>query len=237
MTAANASYDGDGRPTQTELEAAVAALFSPGIVVDVAEIALVDAALFAEELAYLSSAVTKRRAEFGTARISARRAMLGLGVHAGALVPHSDRSPHWPPGIVGSISHTDRWSVVAVARASDVTTLGLDLEPERRLDPAVIEAVCTSAERVALNRDGRGDDDAVILFAAKEAFYKAQYPITRTFLAFEAVAIDLDRAAGRFEARTTGRATALPEAFDRVQGAYCRTAGIVACAVEIPARR
>ncbi len=63
--------------------------------------------LFPEEQAYIAEAVEKRQVEFSTARVLARRALYELGVSPQSLCPNDDRSPRWPAGIIGSITHTD----------------------------------------------------------------------------------------------------------------------------------
>jgi len=77
-------------------------LFSPRVVTAEAVPALVDAQLHPDELAAVERAVPKRRAEFGTARLCARRALSSLGFEPAALLPHEGREPRWPPGAVGS---------------------------------------------------------------------------------------------------------------------------------------
>jgi 4'-phosphopantetheinyl transferase EntD len=149
--------------------------------------ALVDDRLYPEELAHVARAVERRRAQFGTARVCARRALAELGFAPCSLVPHADRSPRWPEGAVGSISHTDDDCAVVVARSSDVSSLGLDIE--RLTGAGAIELeplVCTTAERRGLARWPAEERARMLLavFSAKEAFYKCQYPRTRRFLDF-----------------------------------------------------
>jgi 4'-phosphopantetheinyl transferase EntD len=88
-----------------EDELDIARLYDQVVAVGQAPPAIVDAALFPEESAYLAIAVPKPRAEFGTARICARKALTQLGVAAWPLVPGPHRAPTSPPGVVGSISH------------------------------------------------------------------------------------------------------------------------------------
>jgi 4'-phosphopantetheinyl transferase EntD len=158
-------------------ELPLAALFECEVVVAQAVPRLVDEVLYREEQAYLVSASDRRRAEFGTARICARRALARLGVMPCPLVPHEDRSPWWPPGVVGSISHTEGHCAVVLASSSQAAGLGLDLEVLGSTDREMEALVCTQAERQWL--DGREDTERSPLvraiFSAKEAFYKC-YP-------------------------------------------------------------
>ena len=84
-----------------------AMLLDPRIAV--AEAALGDEPpdLPADEAISMVRAVPRRRVEFATGRLCARRAMAALG-HARVSIPRAqDRVPIWPDGIVGSITHTD----------------------------------------------------------------------------------------------------------------------------------
>lgn len=201
----------------------LAARVSPAIAIEHACIDDHHDALWPEERAHVAGAVAERRAAFATARVCARRALARLGIAPLALVPHADRSPRWPPGIVGSISHGAGTCIVAVARSHELAGLGLDIEDDRPLAPAVIARVCTPAERAALPG---GDADAIAVFSAKEAFYKAQYPLTGAFLEPEALAIDL--ADGVFGVVAPAQPWAA-----RARGTFVRGAGIVACVVEL----
>lgn len=57
-----------------------------------------DASLYPEELALLTRAVGKRRREFATVRVCARRAMEKLGVAPGPVLPGERGAPRWPHG-------------------------------------------------------------------------------------------------------------------------------------------
>src|SRR5262249_40222461 len=138
--------------------------------------------LHPEELAAISNAVPKRQAEFATARVCARDALRRLGVAAGALVPYPDRSPRWPDGVVGSITHTEDQCAVVVCRSTEVRGLGLDIEQDTPLSPELLALICTKNERQRIAEDP--ERLGKLFFSAKEAFYKCQYPITKTVLDF-----------------------------------------------------
>jgi 4'-phosphopantetheinyl transferase EntD len=211
----------------------VQALFGSGIVTVEAVPELVDDQLFADERAHIASSVAKRRAEFGTARVCARKALSLLGVPAMSLVPYADRSPRWPAHVVGSISHTKNYCAVAVANSAHVQSLGLDVEEDRTLDQAIVEAICTANERRALSFHSALQRDAVVYFGAKEAFYKCQYPLTRTFLDFQDVELELDLARCTFRPRLTKRLVAQPVWCDQLVGHFTRRDGLVLCGVEL----
>ena len=209
-------------------ETLAGALFPAGCVTVESAPQLVDAALFPEERAHLEKAVPKRRAEFGSARLCARHALAQLGTPAGALVPAPDRSPIWPQGAVGSITHTYGYCGVVVARAEQYASLGLDAERDKELSPELIQMICTPAEQQ------RTDPvDAIVYFAAKEAFYKCQHPLTRQFLDFQDVELTLDATLTRFEAHVLRDLPDKPQWLDRMHGRISRRDGLVLCAVTL----
>jgi 4'-phosphopantetheinyl transferase EntD len=215
-------------PLRTGAETFVAGLFADDCVSVEAAPALVDAALFPEERAFIVNAVPKRRAEFGSARMCARHALEQLGTPAGALLPAADRAPTWPAGTVGSITHTHGYCGVVVARAARYASLGLDAERDKELSPEIIRMVCTPAERANI-----AAPDAILYFAAKEAFYKCQYPLTRQFLDFQDVELTLDPTLSRFDARVLRVLTDKPRWLDRLHGRILRRDGLVLCAVSL----
>ena len=67
-----------------------------------------DAVLFPEEEAVISRAVEKRRREFRTVWLCARRALRELNLAPVAVLPGEHREPLWPPGVVGSMTPLHR---------------------------------------------------------------------------------------------------------------------------------
>lgn len=160
--------------------------------------------LFPAEQALLTRAVTKRRLEFATGRDCAHRALAALGVVPAAILRGERGDPQWPPGIVGSITHCAGYRAAAVARARDVLTVGLDAEPADALPDDVLGHISLPAERARL-RDLVAAAPGVawdrLLFSAKEATFKAWYPVQRRWLGFEDAEITVHQADGTFEAR------------------------------------
>ena len=148
--------------------------------------AVVDHALFPEELGYIAHAVAKRRAEFGTVRVCARRALEELGIPSCALVPSSHGVPQWPAGIVGSMSHTDDVCAVGVTSASSVLAVGIDVEQDTALDSDLEDLICNASERTWI----RQQDPALrhrlgkLFFSAKEAAFKCHFARTKALVDF-----------------------------------------------------
>jgi len=216
----------------------LASLFSCRVVVEQAASSLVTELLFPDERRHVAGAVAKRQAEFGTARICARRALARLGFSPCSLVPNPDRSPRWPEGVVGSMTHAGGYCAVVVARAAHTAGLGLDAEPDIPLDPQLEPLICTRAERRFLARCSATDRAhlGTMLFSAKEAFYKCQYPITRASLDLQDVDVCLDLDAQRFAARLrrTGRSRG-PEwdLVEVIRGRFLRSGGRIVTAATL----
>ena len=161
-------------------------------------------ALLPEEEACLSPrAIAKRRREFTAGRVCARAALERLGIRGFPLVAGEDRSPVWPPGIVGSLSHCADSCGVAVSRRGAIAGVGLDIERARPLEGRVASIICTPAElrRIESLPDLPPGLWTMIVFSAKESAYKCYHPIAKAFLDFHDVEIDLAPGAGTFTAR------------------------------------
>lgn len=155
--------------------------------------------LFGAEREVVARAVEKRRREFITGRGLARDALGRLGVPAGPIGSGSAGEPLWPQGVVGSITHCDGFRACAVARSTHALAIGIDVEPDLPLPTGVVEDVVHGRERALLGRD-LGVDPGRLLFSAKEAVYKAWFPLTGRWLGFEDAEVSVDADARTFEA-------------------------------------
>ncbi len=150
-------------------------------------------ALFPEEEALVARAVPKRQREFAKGRECARVALERLGLRSVLILSGKDREPLWPVGLVGSITHTAGFCAAAVARSERYAGLGIDAEPAEALEPDVVERVCHGDE-ARLPAGVAAVEEAIVprvVFCAKEALYKCQFPVTRAFLGFEDVSVEL----------------------------------------------
>ena len=130
------------------LQRSIDAMAVPGILIDHRLIANGDEfALLPEEFrAYASSVIKVRRAS-GAARIVARELFLRLGHAQRALPKSASGMPIWPNGIVGSLAHDSEVAVAAMAMRRDFSSLGVDIEPAKALDPELLDLVTTASER------------------------------------------------------------------------------------------
>jgi 4'-phosphopantetheinyl transferase EntD len=167
-----------------------------------------DIDLFPAEREVIARSVDSRRREFTTARACARRALAGLGIEPVPILPGPRGAPRWPPGVVGSMTHCAGYRAAVVARADEVTTLGVDAEPHGPLPDGVAEAVTIGDEPDRL-RELRHTEPRVhwdrVLFSAKESVYKAWFPLTGRWLGFEEAVITLVRIPGAWHGTFTGR--------------------------------
>jgi 4'-phosphopantetheinyl transferase EntD len=204
-----------------------------------------DATLFPEEAAVVARAVSKRRTEFATARACARAALARLGEPPAPILPGARGAPRWPVGLVGSITHCDSYRAAAVARITDVATLGLDAEPDEALPDGVFDVIALASEQARI-----ADLAAVapsvcwdrLLFCAKEAVYKAWFPVAQRWLDFREADITIDAAAidaqhGTFSARLLvpgPRVAGSP--LTELRGRWLAARGLLVTAIVVSAR-
>jgi 4'-phosphopantetheinyl transferase EntD len=163
-----------------------------------------DVRLFPEEQDAVARAVSKRRLEFATARACARDALAQLGFPPVPVPRGPGGAPRWPHGVTGSITHCSGYRACAVARTSDVASIGIDAEPNRPTPPGVLDSVSDRAERAQIARLCAGEPAVAwgrLLFSAKESVYKTWYPLTGRWLGFSDVSISFDPEQGTFSAR------------------------------------
>ena len=164
-----------------------------------------DLAPLPEEEPLIAKSVAKRRNEFITVRHCARRAMSELGVSPVPILKGDKGEPCWPAGIVGSLTHCTGFRGAAVGKLGAVRSVGIDAEPHDVLPDGVLDAISLPKERAELQTMPAGLHWDRILFCAKEATYKAWYPLTHRWLGFEDAHITFDvdgsATAGTFESR------------------------------------
>lgn len=134
-----------------------------------------------------------------------------------AIPRASSGAPVWPMGITGSLAHDEEMAVAAVAPLSTIIgSVGIDVEPAIALPDDIFALVATPddvTDAVEPSIAGR------VLFAAKEAVYKAVYPLDHDMLDYEDIAVDLNAGLAMTK---TGR---------RVSLTYCITPRVVVIAL------
>lgn len=131
------------------------------------------------------------RVHFAAGRECAARAMAGLGIRPAAVDRGPAGEPLWPAGVTGSITHKGDYVSAAVARTSDVLSLGIDVEAiidaERaaRIAPVVMlpeEAGVGGSELSPALR-------VTLLFSIKEAVFKCLYPLVQKRFYYDLVVV------------------------------------------------
>jgi 4'-phosphopantetheinyl transferase EntD len=162
------------------------------------------AMLLPAEAALLGRAVPKRMQEFAAGRICARRALAEFGIKDFAIERAADRQPLWPTSMVGSITHTIGFCAAVVAARATTAAIGFDSElvggelvgglPRGGVQPHLWPSICVAAEIDWLEAlpEPQRIPAATLIFSAKEAFYKCQYPLTFEQLGFHDARVELN---------------------------------------------
>lgn len=196
------------RPDLIALADALRALLPAGSAVAATDPAQDHPLLPGEEIA----AVPRRLREYAAGRAALRQTMAALGLPVVPVPMNPDRSPALPRGLVASISHTD--TACLAAAMTGVRGIGIDLEPDQPLPPDLAAEILTRQER--------GTPEARLIFSAKEALYKAQYPTSLALFGYDAVTITLEP--GHFTGTFLHDIPGFP-AGTRLSGRWTRAAG------------
>lgn len=178
-----------GASTSAALVEAMAAMAPEGVRLGCRVIQEGDEAhLRPEEQRTITSRDPIARRNSGAGRWLARGLLNELG-HPDISVPRGrSGAPIWPAGIVGALAHDAEIAVAAAAPADAVLGLGIDVEPAEPLPDEVATLVITNADSLGLmDRQLVGR----LVFAAKEAVYKAVHPLDGVILNYDDIAVDL----------------------------------------------
>jgi 4'-phosphopantetheinyl transferase EntD len=186
--------------------------------------------MFPVEVAAVANAVARRRREFATVRYCAREALRKIGVPAVPILPDADGVPQWPRGVVGSMTHCAGYRAAVVAGSDDLLGVGIDAEPHAPVPAAVLDFILRDEESAQLSAlsDARSDLHwDRIFFCAKEAAYKTWFPLTRRWLDFADLSVELS-VGGTFEARVLVREPGLADSdVVRIGGQWVVDRGLV----------
>jgi enterobactin synthetase component D len=163
----------------------------------------------------LSNAVPKRRAEFLAGRIAAGGALALIGQSATNIPIGDMRAPVWPPGVVGSISHSDHFAIGAALPASEHRGLGIDIERvvSEEIADSLSGSVVTTREKLIFSAAAPELTRSQILtiaFSAKESIFKAISLHLGYYIDFNSVEIyELDKYRGIIFIKTLNRLSPL----------------------------
>lgn len=138
----------------------------------------------------LSSSVIKRRAEYLAGRYAAQQLLRDSGCYE-SVIMGDDRTPQWPSGWRGSISHTDRWAIAVISPAAAPWRPGIDIENFRAGELSeTADLFVTSEEQSLLTDSGIQHEIALLMaFSVKESLYKSLYPLVQDFFGFDSAEI------------------------------------------------
>jgi 4'-phosphopantetheinyl transferase EntD len=192
--------------------------------------------LWLAEAECVRHAVPNRVREFAAGRTCARRALRELGIEDFVLLAGQDRQPIWPSSIVGSITHTAGFCAAVVAPRRLFAGVGIDSEQVDKVSRDLWDTICRPEE--ASWRDTLPHEQqkaaAALLFSAKEAFYKCQYPLSGEWLDFHdlhVVPVDFGVRSGQFTVQATRRISVEARSQWRVVGRFLFHESFVTAAV------
>jgi len=177
--------------------------------------------LMAEEAGETERMAEIRQFGFSSGRHCAHlaQALLDLPVQA---IGREDRVPVWPAHSKGSITHSAK--VAAAMASTGFKGVGVDIEQTGRVDEKLYRMLFTEAEQGLLG--DYGFDAATVAFSAKEAGYKAIYPIGQQFVGFQEAEIHLAADSNTFTIEYIGE-HAPNRALNEGQGYWCEHDGQV----------
>jgi enterobactin synthetase component D len=138
----------------------------------------------------LQKAVLKRQINFLAGRFCASTALAQIGYQTSHIPINTDRSPRWPTGVCGSISHTDHHAVAIAGCTADWRWLGIDMEKAvsdedaERLAKPIVNAFEQEQLRAMPMAFG---SSWTLAFSAKESIFKALYPSVQRYFDFKDV--------------------------------------------------
>ncbi len=186
--------------------------------------------MMGDEVLAIENVTPARAREFGAGRLAARRAMEELGHIPRPVLQGTDHAPVWPPGLTGSITHSERDCLAVVSDDPEIRALGLVIEPATPLEPPHWHDICTAAEMrwlASLGPSQRGHF-ARLIRCAKGAVFKADYTLTPCRLDHQAMTLSFDLGSGEFMARTQSGAST-------ITGRFAILSDNFVTAVELPA--
>ena len=144
-----------------------------------------------------------RRDSFSSGRYCVRAVQTELGVPSQGI-ERIERAPIWPQGCTGSISHSPSLAVAVLS--TSLTGVGVDLERQGRVTGKIWPKVFIEEETAWLA--AAPEFCADLMFSAKEAGYKAIYPLGQRFIGFHEARIEIDLARRQFRIKYLGSHTA-----------------------------
>ncbi len=110
-----------------------------------------------------------------------------------------DRSPLWPRGVLGSITHSKNFVGAAVSESTRLHGIGIDFEEIGRTKIELSSHI-RGLEDVKSHKDFTTEELLTLIFSFKESLYKALYPQVKIFFGFHDAAVcEIDSIQGEFK--------------------------------------
>lgn len=151
--------------------------------------------LHVHEKKIIEKVISKRRNEFSTGRYALHLLLAENNISNFAVLKDKHGLPILPAGFVGSISHNDSHCFVAVGKAEETRSIGVDIESFKIINEKLHKYFLTKKELDNINYLSCLEKQlaAGIIFSAKEAFFKMQFCISRNHIAFHDFQITFDK--------------------------------------------
>lgn len=144
-----------------------------------------DSVLFEEEKELVKKFTEKPKEQFCMGRYAAHLCLKDHGQNQ-AILRKQSGAPNWPYGIVGSITHTKGLAIAVTGSSDQYLGLGIDCERlDRKIKLMVAEKTLHECERSwVFEKEGKEELRLLHILSAKEAIFKAFYPINECYLGF-----------------------------------------------------
>ena len=140
---------------------------------------------------------------------------------------NDDRSPLWPKGAVGSITHSPVGVIACTAKTQDCLSIGIDIECLSRKDTLINikRRVFTELDDLLFKELPNGFEEPEfvgLVFSAKESLFKCLYPLSKTYFYFEdAEMVNIDFEKKTFTLRLKKGLGAYFKEGDLFEGYFC----------------
>lgn len=176
----------------------------------------------------IARAAPRRRAEWLAGRCCASEALRLLTGQGSCPGVAPDRSPVWPEGVLGSISHSGDVAIALAMPAGAGRGVGVDIE--KILDQAEAGEIAHEAMTPWERRRFGGEVDpfpVTLAFSAKESLFKALHPLLRRPMSFHAAELVAWDALGRARLRLAQELSPEFPAGREIEARFARLGGLL----------
>lgn len=140
-----------------------------------------------------------RLKEFQLGRACAHQALDFFGAGDMPIRTDTNRAPLWPAGVVGSITHCTGYSAAAVARQTDLLSIGVNARHWRDRSTVLAAEIAAPQEIAQLSREGFSIETALeLIVSAKKSLFKAMRSHAEAEFGFRSVELAFDKESASF---------------------------------------